>query len=99
MTSSRERALRWKSAANKENNLEEEFIEETLQRLIDRREAIYAVYIQEFLELPLKAMAPVAVKFSAEKIATLDLLDRAIAYTLAKRDRDAEREMHERGNW
>ena len=73
-------------------------IDNTLQDLIDLRERIYAVRIQEFLETNLYEVAEGCMD-GAESVATLDLLDRTIAYTLAKRDRDAEREMHEQGNW
>ena len=39
-------------------------------------------------------------KQDAEKdLHELNLLDRTIAYVQAKRDRDAEREMHEQGIW
>ena len=73
-------------------------IDNTLLDLIDLRERIYAVRIQEFLETNLYEVAEGCMD-GAESVATLDLLDRPIAYTLAKRDRDAEREMHERGDW
>jgi len=64
-----------------------ESIEETLHDLIGMRESIHKANAYRILEV---------VKHDAEKdLHVLDLLDRTIAYTLAKRDRDAEREMYE----
>ena len=68
-------------------------IDNTLLDLIDLRERIYAVHIAEYI-------GETKTRQDAKKdLHKLDLLDRTIAYVQAKRDRDAEREMHEQGNW
>jgi hypothetical protein len=68
-------------------------IDNTLLDLIDLRERIYAVHIAEYI-------GEIEARQDAEKdLHELDLLDRTIAYVQAKRDRDAEREMHKQGIW
>ena len=91
MTSSRERALRWKSSANKENNLEEEFIKETLQRLIDLRDQWYAEHAYKFLEE--------SIDDAENHLHDHNLLDRTIAYTDAKKYNDYQRGLHKQGIW
>ena len=55
--------------------------------------------LREYMTRPLDQRKLRVSKDIADQLAYLNLLDRTIAYVQAKRDREAEREMHEQGIW